>query len=496
MLSAAIFLPAAGALVVALLPDRRAALVRSAALAISLATLALCAGIFLRVKGSGDLELNEAAAWMPSLGIRYRVAVDGSSMLLMLMTALLSVTAILASWREIGSRVKLFHALILLLECAMLGLFAAVDMFLFFVFWEAVLIPMYFIIGIWGSGDRARAALKFVIFTMSGSVLMLLAIVYAGGAAGSFDLVDWLKYRFSPTEQRWLFAAFALAFAVKVPVIGLHTWLPDAHTEAPTAGSVLLAGVLLKMGGYGFYRVAMPLFPVAVAQYAPLMLTLAVIGIIAGALLAMVQTDLKRLIAYSSISHMGFVMLGLWALNGQAAAGAVLMMVNHGLVTGALFLIVGMLYERRHTRLIADYGGSARSLPLIAAAFMFMSLASMGLPGLNNFASEFLVLLGAFQTRTAYAAISVAGVVLTAAYLLWAIQRVFLGPLKNEDERKMPDLGLRECASLIPLAALVFIIGIWPQITLAKISRPSDAFVALSKRVEMFVPVTQPPTPH
>ncbi|MFH0799557.1 MAG: NADH-quinone oxidoreductase subunit M [Pseudomonadota bacterium] len=493
LLTAIIFLPIAGMIVVLAMPSKWTRGIRVFSLFTSLCVFALTALAFTRVSGTGEFEIVEQAPWIVSLGISYHLGIDGASLLLLLLTAVLVPISIIASWREIDRQVKAFHVLILLLETGMLGVFAALDVFLFYVFWEVVLIPMYFMIGIWGSGDRIRAALKFVIFTMVGSLLMLVAILYAANAANSFDLLAWYAHHFTAREQIWLFAALALAFAIKVPIIGFHTWLPDAHTEAPTAGSILLAGVLLKMGAYGFFRFAMPLFPLAVVEFMPAILTLSVVGIIAGALLAMVQPDLKRLIAYSSVSHMGFVMLGLAALNREAVAGSVLQMVNHGLTTGALFLMVGMIYGRRHTRMIADYGGTARSWPALAAVFIFMVLSSMGLPGLNNFAGEFLVLLGSFQTRTVFSAIAILGVILVAIYMLWAVARVFFGPLKNEEERRMPDLCAREYATLVPLIALIIMIGVWPEFLLTKIWRPAQVFVKLSKRVEMIVPASIPP---
>lgn len=493
VLSLSIFLPLGGALAVIAMPSRWKTEIRLVSLATSLLTLALCALTFIRVKGTGEFEIKEQVQWVTSLGISYHIGIDGVSMLLMLLTAFLMPISILASWREIDKSVKAFHALMLLLETGLLGVFAALDVFLFYVFWEVVLIPMYFIVGIWGSSDRIRAAIKLVLFTMVGSVLMLVAILYAASSAGSFDLLTWYAHHFTAREQLWLFAAFALAFAIKVPVIGVHTWLPDAHTEAPTAGSVILAGVLLKMGAYGFFRFAMPLFPAAVAAFAPTFLVLAVVGIIVGALLAMVQPDLKRLIAYSSVSHMGFVVLGLFALDSRAVAGAVLQMINHGITTGGLFLMVGMIYFRKHTRKIADYGGSARSWPMITVFFIFMCLSSMGLPGLNNFAGEFLTLLGSFQTRTVYTAVALPGVVLVAVYLLWAVARVFFGPLKHEDERHMPDLKVREYVVLLPLVILIIMIGVWPELLLKKIWSSSDAFVKLSKRIEMIVPASNRP---
>ena len=490
LLTSIIFLPLAGMVIVALLPSRQTRAIRLVSLITSSVVLILAGKAFSLLKGSGEFEFVEIVSWIPSVHIFYKVGIDGVSLLLILLTALLTPIAILASWREIDRNVKTFHILILLLETGMLGVFAALDLFLFYVFWEVVLIPMYFLIGIWGSGRRVRSALKFFIYTMAGSMLMLAAILYASSAVGgSFDLVTWYAHRFGLMEQMFLFGAFAIAFAIKVPIVPFHTWLPDAHTDAPTAGSVILAGVLLKMGTYGFYRFAMPLFPLAVVKFAPLILVLSVIGIIYGGLVAMVQPDIKRLVAYSSVSHLGFVMLGLFSLQPEAAQGAVLQMINHGLSTGALFLMVGMLYERRHTRMIEDYGGVAKSLPVIAAAFILITLSSIGLPGLNNFVGEFLVLLGSFQTRTAYAAVSISGVVISAIYMLWLVQRVFFGEIKKEENLKLHDLSVREYWVLAPIVILIFFIGVWPRPWISRIERSTNAFLTLSKRVEMVVPV-------
>lgn len=488
LLTTVIFLPIVAAAVVALLPSHWHREIRMVSFVASMVVLAFAFIAYQRVQGTGDFELMEWASWIPSVGVSYRVGVDGVGVLLMLLSAFLVPVCILASWKEIATNVKMFHLLLFVLECGMLGVFAALDLFLFYIFWEVVLIPMYFMIGVWGSGARIRSAMKFIIYTMVGSVLMLGAILYASWVVGgSFDLLQWYEHGFGPLQQLWLFGAFALAFAIKVPMFPLHTWLPDAHTEAPTAGSVLLAGVLLKMGTYGFYRFALPLFPLAVVKFSPLFLTLAVVGIVYGALVAMVQPDLKRLIAYSSVSHLGFVMLGLFALEQQAATGAVLQMVNHGLSTGALFLLVGMIYHRRHSRLIADFGGIARTVPLFATAFLFMSLASIGLPGLNNFVGEFLVLLGSFQTKTIYAAVAVVGVILAAVYMLWAVERVFFGEVVHEENRRLTDLSFREWAVLIPIAVLIVMIGVWPSPWISKIEQSTIAFLTLSKRVEMNV---------
>ncbi len=495
LLSSIIFLPLAGMVIALLIPSRHEKAIRVVSMLVSVAVLVLVAKLWGMFVGTGEFEFSETIPWIPSVQIFYHVGVDGVALLLIALTAFLTPIAILASWNEITKSVKAFHVLILLLETGMLGVFASLDVFLFYVFWEVVLIPMYFLIGIWGSKDRIRAALKFFIFTMAGSVLMLAAILYASSVAGgSFDLVTWYGHKFGLMEQFFLFGAFAIAFAIKVPMVPFHTWLPDAHTEAPTAGSVILAGILLKMGTYGFYRFAMPLFPLAVVKFAPLMLTLAVIGIVYGGLVAMVQPDVKRLVAYSSISHLGFVMLGLFSLDPLAVQGAVLQMVNHGLSTGALFLMVGMLYSRRHTRMIADYGGVARTLPVLTAAFVLITFSSIGLPGLNNFVGEFLVLLGSFQTRTAYAAVSISGVVISAIYMLWMVQRVFFGEATKEENIKLPDLRVREYWVLAPIIIFIFVIGVWPKPWITMIEKSTDAFLTLSKRVEMIVPAPVPVT--
>ncbi len=489
LLTSIIFLPLVGLLVTLAIPSRYEKTIRVVSIVTSSFVLLLVGKLWGGFAGSGEFEFVEIASWIPSVQIFYRVGADGVSLLLMALTAFLVPISILASWREINRSVKAFHALILLLETGMLGVFASLDVFLFYVFWEVVLIPMYFLIGMWGSKDRIRAALKFFIFTMAGSVLMLAAILYSSNAAGgSFDVVAWYAHKFGLTEQFLLFGAFAVAFAIKVPMVPFHTWLPDAHTEAPTAGSVILAGVLLKMGTYGFYRFAMPLFPMAVIKFAPLMLTLSVIGIVYGGLVAMVQPDVKRLVAYSSISHLGFVMLGLFSLDPQAVEGAVLQMVNHGISTGALFLMVGMLYERRHTRMISDYGGVARTLPVLTAVFVLITFSSIGLPGLNNFVGEFMVLLGSFQTRTIYSAVSISGVVISAIYMLWMVQRVFFGEITNEENVKLPDLRVREYWVLAPIIILVFAIGVWPRPWITAIERSSNTFLGLTKRVEIFSP--------
>ncbi|MBI4366093.1 MAG: NADH-quinone oxidoreductase subunit M, partial [Deltaproteobacteria bacterium] len=431
---------------------------------------------------SADYAFAVARPWIPALGIEYRIGIDGVSLIMILLTALLTPICVLASWHEIRARRKEFMALLLLVGVGVNGAFAALDLFLFYIFWEVMLIPMYFLVGMWGGPKRIPAAMKFLLYTMVGSVLMLVALLYLYFAGGkTFNLLALYGTVLSPTIQCWLFAAFALAFAIKVPLFPFHTWLPDAHTEAPTAGSILLAGVFLKVGVYGFYRFAMPLFPDAVLWFRPAILVLSVVGIVGGALVSMVQPEVKRLIAYSSVSHLGFVMLGLFALTPEGVQGAVIQMLNHGLSTGALFLLFGMLYERSHQREIAAYGGLAKRLPLFAACFLVVSLSSIGLPGLNNFVGEFLILLGTFRAEPVYGAVAAFGVVLGAVYLLWLVERVFFGPEPSAgDAGHAPawrDLGVREGIAVLPLIALCLWLGIAPGGVLARTLPSATAFL-------------------
>jgi len=485
LLSIIIFLPIFGLAVISLIPERQKDVIRILSLSFSFIILILTIKMWLLFKGSGDFEFAEIYPWIPSLNIYYRIGIDGVSLMLIILTALLTPIAILTSWNEINKRIKAFYMLMLALETGLLGVFSSLDLFMFYVFWEVVLIPMYFIIGIWGSGNRIKSAIKFFIYTMLGSVLLLVAIIYGSTVTGgSFDIVKWYAHNFSYTDQIFIFITLAIAFGIKVPIFPLHTWLADAHSDAPTAGSVMLAGVLLKMGTYGFYRLIIPILPLATAKFAPIMLTLAVISIIYGGLVAMVQPDFKRLIAYTSISHLGFVMLGLFSLQIEAVEGAVLQMLNHGLSTSALFIMLGMIYERYKTREISEYGGLAKALPVLTTAFIIVSLSSMGLPLLNNFVGEFLILLGSFQTQTIYASCAISGIVISAIYMLWLIQRMFLGKLKSEEFLKFPDLEIREYFVLLPIIILIFAIGICPRPWLSSIQRSADLFMAFSKRVE------------
>ncbi|MFH1857308.1 MAG: NADH-quinone oxidoreductase subunit M, partial [Candidatus Omnitrophota bacterium] len=404
------------------------------------------------------------------IGVNYFMAVDGISLPLVLLTALLSAVAVLSSFSAVTQREKEYYVSLLLLETGMLGVFMALDLFLFYVFWEVMLVPMYFLIGVWGHERRLYAAIKFFLFTLFGSVCMLLGILalYFLSASpltgkGTFDFLELSRMSLPLHFQLWIFSAFFIAFAIKVPMFPFHTWLPDAHVEAPTAGSVLLAGVLLKMGAYGFLRFGLTLFREASYLFAPAIAVLALIGIIYGAFVAMAQTDMKRLVAYSSVSHMGFVMLGIYSLTPQGLAGGLLQMVNHGLTTGALFLIMGMLYERRHTYLIAQYSGLSHRMPVFAAFFAITMLSSIGLPGLNNFIGEFLILLGAFQAKFVYAGVAVIGIVLGAAYFLWLYQRVMFGTLDPPQNKTLQDCRGREIIYMAPLLLLIVWIGLYPK---------------------------------
>ncbi len=472
LLTLLLVVPAVGAaLLAALVPRERAGALKWGALLVSLATFALSVAIWAGFQGTDSgMQFEENLPWIRSVAFQanYHLGVDGISLLLVVLTTFLMVIAVAGSW-NVTARLKEYMVVMLLLEAGMLGVFLAADLLLFYVFWEATLIPMYLLIGIWGGENRRYAAIKFILYTAVGSLLMLVAIIalawfyYTQSGGVSFDLTDVMNARIPAGLQAWLFAAFALAFAIKVPMFPLHTWLPDAHVEAPTAGSIILAGVLLKMGTYGFLRFCLPLFPEATLRFVPVIVTLAIVGIIYGALVALVQPDVKKLVAYSSVSHLGFVMLGLFALNMVGLQGGLLQMVNHGISTGALFLLVGMIYERRHTRKISDYGGLWKQMPVFSAFFLVILLSSIALPFTNGFVGEFMILLGAFQARAAWAVLAATGMILSAAYMLWMYQRVFFGPLSNPENQRIPDLNAREIGTLIPLVALVFWIGLYPR---------------------------------
>jgi len=447
-------------------------LFRWLALIISVAVFGLTLVLWRVFDGtSAEFQFVERVSWIPAFGIDYYVGVDGISLLLIVLTGFLTPVALLSSWVGVTRKIKEFSIFLLALEAAMIGVFISLDLFLFYVFWDAMLIPMYFLIGIWGYDRRIYASIKFLLYTMAGSVLMLLAIlglaVLHSSQTGSysFDLLQLYGLSIPSRMQFWFFLAFALAFAIKVPLFPFHTWLPDAHVQAPTAGSVILAGVLLKMGTYGLVRFAFPLFPEAATAFAPYLAFLAVVGIIYGALVAMVQPDMKKLVAYSSVSHLGFVVLGIAAMNTQGVQGAVYQMLNHGISTGGLFLIVGMLSDRRHTRLISEFGGLKKVTPRLVAAFMIITLSSIGLPGLNGFVGEFLILLGAFAWNPKFAAFAATGVILSAAYMLWMFQRVNYGEV-SEKNASLPDLKPREWVILVPVIAMTVIMGVLPNLFL------------------------------
>ena len=431
----------------------------------SLVSLLFSLIIFVNFQASAEMQFVENIKWIESLGVSYRVGLDGISFPLILLTTFLTPIVLLFSWDDIKKRIRLYYFSMLLLETAMLGVFVSLDFFLFYVFWEAMLIPMYFIIGIWGGKKRIYSAMKFFIYTMAGSVLMLVAILwlYFSTGAGTFNILVFLNSPIDPFLQTWLFVAFALAFAIKVPKFPFHTWLPDAHVEAPTAGSVILAGVLLKMGTYGFIRLAIPLFPEAAIQFSPIFIFLSLVGIIYGALMAMIQRDAKKLVAYSSISHLGFVMFGLFSFNLLALGGSVLQMVNHGICSGLLFLTVGMLYRRRHTRLIDDFGGIAKVMPVFSVFFVITVFSSIGLPGLNGLVGEFAILSGSFQSHFIPTIIATLGVILSAVYMLPMVQKMIFGKIKIESNRILTDLNLREWFVLVPMIFLVFFLGIYPK---------------------------------
>ena len=477
LLSIIIFLPLVGALLT--MAVRSAQAVRWTALVVTGVTFVLSIGLWtgFSVEDAAALQFSEGGFHLISraLDVTYLVGIDGISLLLVLLTTLLGPIVVLSSWKYIGRHVKGYYTLLLILQTGTTGVFCAFDLVLFFIFFELTLIPMYFLIGIWGGEERIYAAVKFVIYTMVGSLLMLAAILYLGYAAGqavnggifTTDYFKLIEFGVPISTQGWLFVLFALAFAIKVPMFPFHTWLPDAHVQAPTGGSVILAGVLLKMGTYGLVRFCLPLFPNAAAEQAILFGVLAVVGIIYGALVSRAQPDAKKLVAYSSVSHLGFVVLGIFAFTLTSLQGAMIQMVNHGLSTGALFLLVGMLYERRHTRQMADFGGIAKSVPLLTFFMVLTALASAGLPGLNGFVGEFLILVGAFSSDVPGMAVLTAaattGVILAAIYLLWMISRTFFGPLTKEANRTMPDLNRRELATVLPLGALMLLMGVYPQ---------------------------------
>ena len=478
LLTLVLFLPLAGFLGALAIPRQSAQLSRNWAIGVSLATFAASLGLLIWFdRGIAGEQFTVDLPWLPTPDIHFHVAADGVSLWLILLSTLLTPICVLISWRYIQNRVKEFYAFLLLLEFGLVGVFMAQDLFLFYVFWEVSLVPMYFLIGIWGHERRIYAAVKFFLYTMAGSVLMLAAIIYLYNRTQTFSypvLLDMLasgRLTFTAQEQMLLFLAFFIAFAIKVPLFPLHTWLPDAHVEAPSAGSIMLASVMLKMGTYGILHYCLPLFPVAARQCAPWIAVLAIIGILYGALVALVQPNMKKLVAYSSVSHLGFVVLGIFSFTQMGLDGAVYQMLNHGISTGALFLLVGLLYERRHSLAISDFGGVATVAPWLSTAFLITTLASIGLPVLNNFVGEFLVLQGtamANYTWTVYAAI---GVIFSACYMLWMYQRVFYGETGEEVRRHVPDLKPREWAAIVPLIVMMVWMGVYSQTFLPSVGK-------------------------
>jgi NADH-quinone oxidoreductase subunit M len=464
ILSTVIFLPVFGALLLLFARRSWELPTKWVALTTSIATFLLSIPLFTNFdKSTYKMQFVERFNWIPDWNINYYIGVDGISILFVLLSALIAILCVLISWNSIKAKVKEFYISILLITSFMMGVFCSLDFFLFYLFWEAMLIPMFLIIGVWGGPNRIYATIKFFLYTLVGSVLMLVGIIFLYFYAGkTFDILELTTKTYPYTMQVWLFWAFFAAFAVKVPMFPVHTWLPDAHTEAPTAGSVILAAILIKMGAYGFLRFSLPLFPDAAVAMTPVMLTLSVIAIIYGAVICLGQTDLKRLIAYSSVSHMGFVTLGIFALNSQGLEGGILQMLNHGVITGALFLSVGIVYERTHTRMIADYGGLATHMPIYAAFFMVFTLASIGLPATNGFIGEFLIILGGFTANKWAGVLAATGVIIGAGYMLWLYQRVFFMDI-NKKVIGLPDMDIRETIMLIPLLILVFWIGVYPN---------------------------------
>jgi len=481
LLSLILFTPLVGALVLLFVPKRQEDAIRWIANVFVFIGFLVSLPLWFRYDSANpEFQFVERLPWIPSIGAEYFLGVDGFSVLLILLTTLMGVIAVLSSWTAITMRVREYYIFLLVLQTGMIGAFVALDFLLFFLFWEVMLVPMYFLIGIWGSDRRLYSAIKFFLYTLVGSVVMLLGslalYVYAHGQTGvySFDITRFHELNMPVDLQIWIFLAFFLGFAVKVPMFPFHTWLPDAHTDAPTAGSVILAAVLLKMGTYGFIRFSLPILPEATIAFVPLVAGLSIIGIVYGALVAMAQRDWKRLVAYSSVSHMGMVMLGMFALTPVGITGSIVQQLNHGISTGALFLIVGIVYERRHTRLISEYGGLSKIMPVYAAVFLIMTMSSIGLPTLNGFIGEILILQGVFVVQKTWAFFAASGIVLGAAYMLWLYQRTMFGTVTNPKNENLPDLSMREFVTFAPLLLLAVWIGLYPKPFLDRLETSVD----------------------
>src|SRR5437870_1282700 len=484
LLSVILFAPLAGMLVLLFIPGSAKSAIKLWANIASFGCFLVSIPLVTRFdKTAMSYQMVERADWIPSLGVKYMIGVDGISLLLVMLTTLVSFLAILSSWNAIDDKLKEYYSMFLLLETGMLGVFLSLDFFLFYVFWELVLVPMYFIIGVWGGPRKLYAAIKFFLYTLSGSVLMLLGILtlyfqhFQQFGYYTFEIADLMRLDMPLALQQWVFWAFFVGFAIKVPMFPFHTWLPDAHVEAPTAGSVILAAVLLKMGTYGFLRFSLPILPDGTKYFVPFMIGLSIIAIIYGALVAMMQPDMKKLVAYSSVSHMGFVTLGMFALNPNGLNGSIIQQINHGISTGALFLIVGIIYERRHTREIAQFGGLSNVMPMYAVVFLIMTLSSIGLPLLNGFIGEFTIIMGALQQNLWWAVAAGSGIVLGAAYMLWLYQRTMLGKIENPANEKLIDMNLRELATLVPLIIVAFWIGLYPAPFFRVLDKPVNNLV-------------------
>ncbi|MCX7857466.1 MAG: NADH-quinone oxidoreductase subunit M [Deltaproteobacteria bacterium] len=500
ILSIIIFFPLVGAFLLLFIPRQRDFAIKSTALFFSVIEFFLSLPLFFLFDDTKKgMQFVEKRSWFPEWGINYFLGIDGISLLLILLTTFLTVLCVLCSWNDIKIKVKEYYVSFLFLETAMIGTLCALDLVLFYIFWELMLVPMYLLIGVWGGPRRIYAALKFFLYTMAGSVLMLLAIFvlyylyFKEKGVFTFNVLELYHAHVPISLQYILFSAFALSFAIKVPMFPFHTWLPDAHTEAPTAGSVILAGVLLKMGTYGFLRFAIPLFPKAAFDAVPLISILAIIGIIYGAIVSMMQPDLKRLIAFSSVSHLGYVMLGMFAFNMQGVEGSIYQMLNHGISTGGLFLLVGMIYERRHTRMISDFGGLSSVMPVYAIFFMIVTLSSIALPGTNGFVGEFLILLGAFKAKKLYGILGATGVILGAVYMLWMFQRVMFGVIKHEENRQLKDLCGREVFILSCIVFFIVFMGVYPKVFFKKMDVTVHEFLNFVKERNAYYASTEDP---